>query len=312
MIKSTRNNKLSKHLDVMQKLFWMSNEINYSLDKDVFNGLDRDLQHAIIGVVNFFVNADKLVNENIESKILQHTNGSDKYIDAGYNYIKAIESIHLQSYSDYANEVLPPVISEQILAGTYPMTSRLLEYSNMLYEKYAGNLCMLLVSQIIIEGIFFSGAWLLVFWIKKYKSELSSFTKANERINKDESTHITWSHLLIDYFSMSPNRLEVEILIREAVDVAIKVYEEDVMPNDLDSLKREMFAHHLKYVANQQLGCLGFQPIYDVKKTFDFMKTIDYGMRITDFFTSSALDYNKGVTCSGNLNDVTVIDFDQI
>jgi ribonucleotide reductase beta subunit family protein with ferritin-like domain len=309
MFRRSDNKILCDHLDVMQNLFWKANEINYLSDKPIFDNLSIHLQQAIIAVNNFFVHADDLVNKEIGETILAHLKSSDKIITIAYQYIEMIEGIHLQSYSDYVDLVLPEPQRSMIINKTFPLTNRLYDFSSMLYKKYKDNLPMLLVCQIIIEGIFFSGAWLLVFWIKNHIPSLSAFTKANERINKDENTHIQWSIILIKYFRMNLPAFEVLQLFSDAVDIAVQVYKEDVLPNDLDTLNKNMFETHIKYIADEELKLLGFTPMYNVGDTFEFMKTIDYGVRITDFFTSISLDYGKNYTMSDSLNNFKLITF---
>lgn len=308
MFESASNTNLYKHLRLMQGLFWTASEVSFSQDREIFNGLDVRLRNAICSVVNFFVHADDLVNDQIETTIMRHITDADRVIRVAYQYIEAIEGIHLQSYSDYVEQVLPQDVANEIKRGTYHLTDRLHAFSTDLYLRYHDNLPMLLVSQIIIEGVFFSGAWLLVFWLKEYYPKLSGFTKANERINKDESTHITWSQILIKHFGYQLDHQVVSKLFDDAVEISIKVYREDVLPDDLDTLNKDMFTRHIKYIADEQLKMLGIKPLYNVGETFSFMQTIEYGIRMTDFFTSTSLEYSKDVTCSGKLNEVDLLD----
>ncbi len=280
-------------------MFWLAEDIDYEGDLVPLSNMPVSIQHAVAAVANFFVNGDQFVLDQIEERIKQLL-PKDIAITSVYDYIKMIEGVHLRSYALYDEKAVPEPMRSQILNKTYTKTTPLLKMCQEYYNKYKDDLSMLLVMQIILEGILFGGAWLFVQWIKENHNTLRAFWKANQKIADDEGTHVDWSIMLIKHWQMEPNMFEVLDLVEKFTDEAIRIYCTDVLPEEFPTLTHKMFETHLKYLADRQLNLLGFIPLYNVTKTVPLMNNLGIAFRNSDFFTTTNLNYNFGVSDNGS------------
>jgi len=293
-----------------KKLFgslWGSEEIGYEADLIYWRNLDDNIKESVIAIANFFVNADQIVAKVIEEKIISHFESqSTGHLKTIFDLIEVMENIHIESYSEYVNVVIRsthPNEAESILIGTYQNTELLLNWCREKYDLHKDNIVLLLVIHSIVEGIFFTGPFAFINWIK---DRLPNLKQQNLFISRDEGGHTTVDQLAITYFMQSDSSLNnylepiIVDLYKEGATLACDVIVKDVLKIDFTLMTREMMVRHIKYVANQQLSQLNIRPIFPVTST-DFHDMVSYNISntITDFFETNPKDYDRTIINDG-------------
>jgi ribonucleotide reductase beta subunit family protein with ferritin-like domain len=276
----------------------MANDIDYLGDVLHWKKLDPNVQLTVIAISNFFVNADQLVAEVIEHQIKEALdNQPTKHFKIIFELIQAFENIHNESYSRYVDEVIRsthPKVADEILAGTYPIAKDMIDWCKSKYKQYENNLSMIVVIHSIVEGVFFTGPFAFIDWLKE---RLPNLKAQNKLISRDEGKHVLTDQEVLRYFGI-PN--EISALYKEGVDVVSRVLLKDILTMDFPLMTREMMLKHIKFVANAQLGLLNLPLIYPEVTTTDFHSMVSFNINstITDFFEATP-SYNKSIINDG-------------
>lgn len=146
------------------------------------------------------------------------------------------------------------------------------------------NLATILLINILIEGLFFSGSFCAIFWIYHQYQLLPGLTKANEFISRDEGSHASWGIMLYRYkllYQLPENK--VHQIVREAVDIE-KDFICEALPNDLLGMNSRLMTQYIKYTADQLLHYLGYSMLFNVENPFPWMSKQSIAVRIGDFF----------------------------
>lgn len=289
-----------------QASMWSAEEIDLSMDK--WDALKADEQHFIKYVLAFFATSDGIVNENLASRFLREVQMPEARCFYGMQI--AIENVHGETYSmllDHyvrnedektelfeANERIPCIKRKADWA------LRWIESETSFGER--------LVAFAAVEGIFFSGAFCAIFWLKK-RGLMPGLTFSNELISRDEGLHCDFAcHL----FSMLPAGARtpestVKQLVLEAVDIE-KAFVCEALPVSLIGMNQDAMGEYVEFCADRLLGALGFKAHFGTRNPFDWMELISLQGK-TNFFEKRVSEYRRARVDLGPKADASDMTF---
>lgn len=280
--------------------YWTKDEITYDRDKDDFNSLDENEKHFIKYILAFFAGSDGIVNFNISSKLLKRITNVEARLNYGFQF--NMENTHGIVYSKLLENIVKDGKEYEYLLKaieTIPTIKKMADWA-LKWTNGDYPLGQLIIGYAIVEGIFFSGAFAAIYWLKKGKKELfmRGLVKANEFIARDEGMHTNFAVLLYKYIV---NRVS-EKTVHEMVSEGVLINQEflcDSISCKMIGMDKNAMSRYIEYVADRLLTYLGYKKIYNVTNPFEFMETIGLNNR-TNFFENRPTDYQKAHTTSNN------------
>jgi ribonucleoside-diphosphate reductase beta chain len=278
--------------------FWTAEEIDLSQDLIDWNEkLTDDERHFIKHVLAFFAASDGIVNENLAENFLSEV----QYTEAKffYGFQITIENIHSETYSLLIDTYIRDNKEKTYLfnaVDTIPCVKRKADWALRWIEE--GSFAERLIAFAAVEGIFFSGSFCSIFWLKK-RGLMPGLSFSNELISRDEGLHCDFACLL--YNNHLVNKLPKETvtkIITDAVEIE-KEFVTDAIPVKLIGMNAELMQQYIEFVADRLLGELGCDTVYNASNPFDFMDMISIQGK-TNFFEKRVAEYQKaGVLNSG-------------
>jgi ribonucleoside-diphosphate reductase beta chain len=270
--------------------FWTAEEIDLSQDLTDWGQLNDDERHFIKHVLAFFAASDGIVNENLAENFLSEV----QYTEAKffYGFQVAIENIHSETYSLLIDTYIKDSKEKATLFNaidTLDCVKRKAEWALRWIEK--GSFAERLVAFAAVEGIFFSGSFCSIFWLKK-RGLMPGLCFSNELISRDEGLHCDFACLL--YSNHLVNKLDkaqVEEIIRDAVAIE-KEFVTEALPVKLIGMNSDLMSQYIEFVADRLLVELGNEKIYNVSCPFDFMEMISIQGK-SNFFERRVGEYQK-------------------
>jgi ribonucleoside-diphosphate reductase beta chain len=281
--------------------FWTAEEIDLSPDLiDWEHKLNDDERHFIKHVLAFFAASDGIVNENLAENFLSEV----QYTEAKffYGFQVTIENIHSETYSLLIDTYIKDKKEKDFLFNaidTLDCVQRKAKWALKWIDK--GNFAQRLVAFAAVEGIFFSGSFCSIFWLKK-RGLMPGLSFSNELISRDEGLHCDFACLLYNHHLV--NKLSVEEvteIIADAVEIE-KEFVTDALPVRLIGMNAEMMQQYIEFVADRLLVELGCPKIYNVSNPFDFMDMINLQGK-TNFFEKRVGEYQKAGVLGGGKDD---------
>jgi len=294
--------KYPKIYDMYKKqlaCFWISSEIDFSKDKnDWLNKLNDDERFFIKHILAFFAGSDGIVNVNI----LDNFSKEVKILEAQmtYNFQGTMESIHSEVYSLMIESYIDDNIEKNKLFNAIeniPCIKKKAEWA-LKWTKSTNQFSYRLVAFAIVEGLFFSGAFCAIYWIKE-RNLLPGLTKSNEFIARDERLHTEFACLL---YSMISNRIkqeEIHMMFNEAIEIEIEFITES-LPIKLIGMNSNLMIQYIKYVADWLLNNLSYEKLFNVENPFSFMNTIGMESR-SNFFDERTSTYQKATSMQNTI-----------
>jgi ribonucleoside-diphosphate reductase beta chain len=278
--------------------FWTAEEIDLSQDLIDWNEkLTDDERHFIKHVLAFFAASDGIVNENLAENFLSEV----QYTEAKffYGFQITIENIHSETYSLLIDTYIRDNKEKTYLfnaVDTIPCVKRKADWALRWIDE--GSFAERLIAFAAVEGIFFSGSFCSIFWLKK-RGLMPGLSFSNELISRDEGLHCDFACLL--YTNHLVNKLPKETvtkIITDAVEIE-KEFVTDAIPVKLIGMNAELMQQYIEFVADRLLGELGCDTVYNASNPFDFMDMISIQGK-TNFFEKRVAEYQKaGVLNSG-------------
>ena len=271
--------------------FWVPEEINFSDDMVHWNDkLNDDERYFIKNVLAFFAASDGIVNENLAEDFLS----SVQYTEAKffYGFQIAVENIHSHTYSLFIDTYVKDKEEQQKLLHaleTIPAVRKKGKWALRWIIK--GSFVERLIAFAAVEGIFFSGSFCAIFWLKK-RGLMPGLAFANELISRDEGLHRDFACLL--YREHIKNQLpkeQVVDIIKDAVEIE-KEFVSESLPVRLIGMNSDLMCQYIEYVADHLLLELGLEKIYKAENPFDFMEMISLQGK-TNFFEKRVSEYQK-------------------
>ena len=248
--------------------FWTADEIDLSADlSDWHNKLNEDEQHFISMVLAFFAGADGIVVENLAERFCREVTVPEAR--CFYGFQMAMESIHQETYCLLIDSyITDPKVRERLFSAhaTVPSVERKASWA----QRYIGSdatFAERLVAFAAVEGIFFSGSFCAIFWLKK-RGLMPGLTFSNELISRDEGLHCSFACQLYSKLKRKLSQEEIHKIIKEAVDVE-KSFICDALPVSLIGMNSRLMGQYIEFVADRMLSDLGYQALYGSKNPFD-------------------------------------------
>ena len=278
--------------------FWTAEEID--LDADIIdwnNKLTDDERYFLKHILAFFAASDGIVNENLAENFLSEV----QYTEAKffYGFQVAIENIHSETYSLLIDTYIKDSKEKNKLFNaidTLDCVKKKAEWALNWIDN--GTYAQRLVAFAAVEGIFFSGSFCSIFWMKK-RGLMPGLSFANELISRDEGLHCDFACLLYNNHLINKlDKAEVTKMLTDAVEIE-KEFICDALPVRLIGMNADLMAQYVEFVADRLLSELGCEKVYNVSNPFDFMEMISLQGK-TNFFEKRVGEYQKaGVTGDG-------------
>lgn len=288
--------------------FWTAEEIDLAPDLiDWENKLNDDERHFIKHVLAFFAASDGIVNENLAENFLSEV----QYTEAKffYGFQVTIENIHSETYSLLIDTYIKDTNDKNHLFNaidTLDCVKKKADWALRWIDK--GSFAERLVAFAAVEGIFFSGSFCSIFWLKK-RGLMPGLTFSNELISRDEGLHCDFACLL--YNNHLVNKLSKERIAEIIVDaVAIeKEFVTDALPVKLIGMNSDLMQQYIEFVADRLLLELGNEKVFNATNPFDFMEMISIQGK-TNFFEKRVGEYQKAGVLAGKENQTFSLDED--
>jgi ribonucleoside-diphosphate reductase beta chain len=281
-----------------EQVFWTAEEIDLAQDLSDWEQLKPDEQHFIKHVLAFFAASDGIVNENLAENFVSEVQYTEAKFFYGFQIM--MENIHSETYSLLIDTYIKDKDEQNYLFNaidTVPAVQKKAEWA----IKWIGSDSFVerLIAFAAVEGIFFSGSFCSIFWLKK-QGKMPGLSFSNELISRDEGLHTDFAvHL---YNHHIENKLSRERII-EIIDSALTIEKEfitEALPVRLIGMNSDSMKQYLEYVSDRLLVELGVGKVYNAENPFDFMQNIALPNK-TNFFEKRVADYVKsGVGESDN------------
>jgi ribonucleoside-diphosphate reductase beta chain len=295
-----------KHNDIWEMYkkaeasFWTAEEIDLSSDQTDWTAkLNDDERHFIKHVLAFFAASDGIVNENLAVNFMNEVQYPEARCFYGYQIM--IENIHSETYSLLIDTYIKdPQEKDKLFHAieTIPAVKHKAEWA----LKWIGNggFAERLIAFAAVEGIFFSGSFCSIFWLKK-RGLMPGLTFSNELISRDEGLHCDFACLLYSQLINQLPKEKVSEIITDAVSIE-KEFVTESLPVRLIGMNADMMCQYIEFVADRLLVALGCNKVYNATNPFDFMELISLQGK-TNFFEKRVAEYQKsGVMGSKDTN----------
>jgi ribonucleoside-diphosphate reductase beta chain len=271
--------------------FWTSEEIDLSQDTADWNDkLSNDERHFIKHVLAFFAASDGIVNENLAENFVSEVQYTEAKFFYGFQIM--MENIHSETYSLLIDTYIKDPIEKDFLFNaidTLDCVKKKADWAMRWIKN--GSFAERLIAFAAVEGIFFSGSFCSIFWMKK-RGLLPGLAFSNELISRDEGMHCDFACLL--YNDHIVNKLDpstIEAIILDAVSIE-KEFVSDALPVNLIGMNADLMCQYIEFVADRLLAAVGNEKIYNVENPFPWMDLISLQGK-TNFFEKRVGEYQK-------------------
>ena len=296
------HNDIWEMYKTQEMAFWTAEEIDLAQDlTDWDEKLNDDEKHYIKNVLAFFAASDGIVNENLAENFLSEV----QYPEAKFFYGNQImiENIHSETYSLLIDTYIKSSKEKDRLFNaleTVPSVKKKGDWALKWVES--DSFVERLIAFAAVEGIFFSGSFCSIFWLKK-RGLMPGLSFSNELISRDEGLHCLFACLL--YKNHINNKLteeRVKSIICEAVEIE-KEFVTESLPVSLVGMNAKLMSQYIEYVADYWLMELGYSKVYGSECPFDFMEMLSLKNK-TNFFEKKVSDYQKPSDTKINYDDL--------
>ncbi|KAL3813896.1 hypothetical protein ACJIZ3_015164 [Penstemon smallii] len=270
--------------------FWTAEEVDLSQDLRQWESLSSDEQHFIKHVLAFFAASDGIVLENLAGRFMKEVQVSEAR--AFYGFQIAIENIHSEMYSLLIETYIKDSSEKNMLfhaIDTIPCIQKKAEWA-LRWIDGSESFAERIIAFACVEGIFFSGSFCSIFWLKK-RGLMPGLTFSNELISRDEGLHRDFACLLYGLLKMKLSEEKVKALVSEAVEIE-REFVCDALPCALVGMNCELMSEYIEFVADNLLVALGYGKLYNVHNPFDWMELISLQGK-TNFFEKRVGEYQK-------------------
>ena len=273
-----------------QSFNWSVEEIDFQKDFEDFEKLNKDEQFFIKNILAFFSSSDGIVNANIATNFIDEI----KIIEGKcfYHFQEAIEDVHNETYSTLIDTYIKDEKEKEKLfdaANQIPCVKLKADWALRYLHKDC-SFAERIVAFAAVEGIFFSGSFCAIYWIKQ-KGLMPGLTFSNELISRDEGLHTDFACLVYNKLSNKLPKNKIYEILEDAVNIEIEFITES-LPCDLINMNKDDMKQYIRFCCDRIIKQLGYEPIYNVKQPFDFMEQISMRNKV-NFFEKRVQDYKK-------------------
>ena len=269
--------------------FWRAEEIDLSKDMAHWESLNEKERYFISMILAFFAASDGIVLENLAMRFMGEVQLSEAR--AFYGFQIAMENIHSETYSLLIDTYIKDREEKSMLfnaLNNYPCIKKKADWAIKWIQDKRSSFATRLIAFACIEGIFFSGAFCSIFWLKK-RGLMPGLTFSNELISRDEALHTEFAVLLYNKLNKKLNKSKVLEIIKDAVEIE-KEFICDALPCRLIGMNSDLMCQYIEFVADRLSVQLGYDKIYNTANPFDFMEMISIEGK-TNFFEKRVAEY---------------------
>jgi ribonucleoside-diphosphate reductase beta chain len=287
--------------------FWTAEEIDLSGDLKDWAALNDGERHFISHVLAFFAASDGIVNENLAVNFMSEVQLPEARCFYGFQIM--MENIHSETYALLIDTYVKDTAEKHKLfhaIETVPAVKQKAEWALRWIEN--GTFAERLVAFAAVEGIFFSGSFCSIFWLKK-RGLMPGLTFSNELISRDEGLHCEFACLLYGMLENKLSQEQVHTIIKDAVAIE-KQFITEALPVDLIGMNARLMQQYIEFVADRWISELGYAKVYHTSNPFDFMEMISLQGK-TNFFEKRVGDYQKAGVMSAPAKDTVTFSLDE-
>lgn len=272
--------------------FWTVGEVDLSNDRSDWEKLTKNERYFISHVLAFFAASDGIVNENLVERFSQEVQVTEARCFYGFQI--AIENIHSEMYSMLIDTYITDTQEKDFLFNAIenlPCVKKKADWALKWISSKTATFGERIVAFAAVEGIFFSGSFASIFWLKK-RGLMPGLTFSNELISRDEGLHCDFACLMFHHLVQKPSKTRITNIIRDAVNIE-QEFLSDALPVSLIGMNCTLMCQYIEFVADRLLTELDCEKIYNVTNPFDFMTAISTDGK-TNFFEKKVGEYQKG------------------
>ena len=269
--------------------FWRAEEVDLSKDLDDWDKLSKNEKHFVSMILAFFAASDGIVVENLGMRFIGDVQISEAR--AFYGFQIAMENIHSQMYSMLIETYISDREEKDKLFNAlhnFECIKKKGDWAKKWISDNKSSFATRLVAFACVEGIFFSGAFCSIFWLKK-RGLLPGLTFSNELISRDEALHTEFAVLLYSKLNKKINKSRIQEIVTEAVEIE-KNFITEALPCKLIGMNSTLMSQYIEFVADRLLIQLGYEKIYHATNPFSFMELISVESK-TNFFEKRVSEY---------------------
>lgn len=277
--------------------FWTAEEIDLSSDMKDWVTLTANEQHFIKSVLAFFAASDGIVLENLASRFMKEVQVPEARCFYGFQIM--MENVHAETYSLLLDTYITDTVEKNKLFNaveTVPSVTKKAAWAIKWINSDISTFAQRLVAFACIEGIFFSGSFCAIYWMKK-RGLMPGLTFSNELISRDEGLHTDFACMLYSYLKHKLTESQVHGILSEAVEIESEFITES-LPVELIGMNSSLMIQYIKFVADRLLISLGYKKIYNTTNPFEWMEMIALQGK-TNFFEKRVGEYQKAGVMSG-------------
>ena len=291
--------------------FWRVEEVDLSKDISHWNELTDNERYFIKMIIAFFAASDGIVLENLGMRFMSEVQLSEAR--AFYGFQIAMENIHSEMYSLLIETYINDNSEKDKLFHSlenFPCINKKAQWAIKWINDKRSSFATRLVAFACVEGIFFSGAFCSIYWLKK-RGLMPGLTFSNELISRDEALHTEFAILLYNKLSKQLSKKKIHEIIKEAVEIENE-FINSALPCKLIGMNSKLMTQYIQFVADRLCLQLGYSKIYDVSNPFDFMEMISIEGK-TNFFEKRVGEYALATKDKDDnifdLDDTSIDDF---
>lgn len=283
--------------------FWTAEEIDLAEDAKDWESLTDNEQHFLKHVLAFFAASDGIVNENLVVNFANEVQWAEARTFYGFQIM--MENIHAETYSLLIDTYIKdPAEKDHLFKAleTVPSVEKKGNWALRWLDQKRASFAERLVAFAAVEGIFFSGSFCAIFWLKK-RGLMPGLTFSNELISRDEGLHCDFACLLHSQLVRGAGEMKIRQIISEAVEIEIE-FVTSALPVSLIGMNAELMKQYIQFVADRLLVAFGVSKLYNAENPFPWMEMISMQGK-TNFFEKRVGEYQKaGVMGSSSLGAV--------
>ena len=270
--------------------FWRAEEIDLSKDIKHWPTLTEKEQHFVKHILAFFAASDGIVLENLGQRFMNEVQLSEAR--AAYGFQIMMENVHSETYSLLIDTLVKEEREKTKLfeaINNFPCIKKKADWAIKWINDKRSSFATRLIAFACVEGIFFSGAFCSIYWLKK-RGIMPGLTFSNELISRDEGMHTDFAVLLFSKLHKKPKRAKILEIFKEAVQIE-KEFICEALPCKLIGMNSKLMSQYIEFVADRLVVQLGYNKIYKTENPFDFMEMISLDGK-TNFFEKRVSDYS--------------------
>lgn len=270
--------------------FWRPEEISLAQDIKDFELLNHDEKHFIKMILGFFSNSDLLVGENLAQRFYNDIKIPEVRFFYGFQIM--CENIHSHTYSLTIDTLIKDKEEKHRILNAvenFDFIRKKTDWAQRIISDKKASFPIRLVGFLCVEGIFFSGAFAAIYWIKN-RGIMPGLTFSNELISRDEALHAEFAVLLYSKLEKRLSNKKIHEIIKEAAELE-KEFMIDALPCRLIGMNSDLMAQYIEFVSDRICLQLGYPVIYGAKNPFNFMELISIESK-ANFFERTVSDYS--------------------